>query len=45
MTGWLAIPRDWIASFGDIVKFCARVVDPIRRRYPNTRAQAVELRV
>jgi phospholipid/cholesterol/gamma-HCH transport system permease protein len=22
MTGWLAVPRDWIASLGDIVKFC-----------------------
>ena len=22
---WLAIPRDWIASFGDLVKFSARV--------------------
>ena len=29
MTGWLAIPRDWIASFGDIVKFCARVVGEV----------------
>jgi phospholipid/cholesterol/gamma-HCH transport system permease protein len=23
MTGWLAIPRDWIASLGDIVRFSA----------------------
>jgi phospholipid/cholesterol/gamma-HCH transport system permease protein len=23
---WLAVPKDWIASFGEIVKFCARVV-------------------
>jgi phospholipid/cholesterol/gamma-HCH transport system permease protein len=23
---WLAVPKDWIASFGDIAKFCARVV-------------------
>ena len=23
---WLAIPRDWIASFGEIVRFCATVV-------------------
>ncbi len=23
---WLAIPRDWIASFGDIVRFCGTVV-------------------
>ena len=22
---WLAVPRDWVASFGDIVKFCSRV--------------------
>ena len=24
--GWLAVPKDWIASFGEIVKFCARIV-------------------
>ena len=24
MTGWLAVPRDWIASLGDIAKFAAR---------------------
>jgi phospholipid/cholesterol/gamma-HCH transport system permease protein len=24
--GWLSVPQDWIASFGDIAKFCARVV-------------------
>jgi phospholipid/cholesterol/gamma-HCH transport system permease protein len=29
VTGWLAIPREWIASFGDIVKFCSRVVGEI----------------
>jgi phospholipid/cholesterol/gamma-HCH transport system permease protein len=23
---WLAIPRDWLASFGEIVRFCATVV-------------------
>jgi phospholipid/cholesterol/gamma-HCH transport system permease protein len=23
---WLAIPRDWLASFGEIVKFCSTVV-------------------
>src|ERR687885_848484 len=23
--GWLSVPRDWIASFGDIAKFCGRV--------------------
>ncbi len=29
MTGWLTIPREWVASFGDIVKFCARVVGEV----------------
>jgi phospholipid/cholesterol/gamma-HCH transport system permease protein len=29
MGGWLAIPREWIASFGDIVKFCTRVVGEV----------------
>ena len=29
MTGWLAIPREWIASFGEIVRFCARVVGEV----------------
>jgi phospholipid/cholesterol/gamma-HCH transport system permease protein len=29
MSGWLAIPRDWIASFGDIVRFCSRVVGEV----------------
>src|SRR5215204_1987315 len=24
--GWLAVPKDWIASFGEIAKFCLRVV-------------------
>jgi phospholipid/cholesterol/gamma-HCH transport system permease protein len=24
--GWLTIPRDWLASFGEIVRFCSRVV-------------------
>jgi phospholipid/cholesterol/gamma-HCH transport system permease protein len=23
--GWLAVPRDWVASFGDIVKFAGRM--------------------
>jgi phospholipid/cholesterol/gamma-HCH transport system permease protein len=23
---WLAIPRDWLASFGEIVKFCSTIV-------------------
>src|ERR671923_1435184 len=22
MTGWLAVPRDWVASLGDIIRFC-----------------------
>src|SRR3954465_12177562 len=26
---WLSVPRDWIASFGDIAKFCARVVEDV----------------
>jgi phospholipid/cholesterol/gamma-HCH transport system permease protein len=29
MGGWLAVPRDWIANFGEIVKFCARVVGQV----------------
>jgi phospholipid/cholesterol/gamma-HCH transport system permease protein len=29
VTGWLTIPREWIASFGDIVKFCTRVVGEV----------------
>ncbi len=24
--GWLAVPKDWISSFGEIVKFCSRIV-------------------
>src|SRR5205823_5364394 len=24
--GWLAVPRDWIAGFGEIAKFCGRVL-------------------
>jgi phospholipid/cholesterol/gamma-HCH transport system permease protein len=27
--GWLAVPRDWIASFGEIVKFCSRIVGEV----------------
>ncbi len=23
-TGWLAVPRDWIASLGDIIRFCGQ---------------------
>src|SRR6266516_6759664 len=26
MPGWLAIPRDWIATFGEIAKFCGKVL-------------------
>src|ERR671938_1018381 len=26
---WLSVPKDWIASFGDIAKFCARVVGEV----------------
>ena len=29
MGGWLAVPRDWIGSFGEIVKFCSRVVGEV----------------
>jgi phospholipid/cholesterol/gamma-HCH transport system permease protein len=24
--GWLAVPRDWLGSFGEIAKFCGRIV-------------------
>src|SRR5437764_11443413 len=23
--GWLAVPRDWLAAFGEIARFCGRV--------------------
>jgi phospholipid/cholesterol/gamma-HCH transport system permease protein len=29
MSGWLAIPREWVASFGEIVKFCSKVVSEV----------------
>jgi phospholipid/cholesterol/gamma-HCH transport system permease protein len=29
--GWLTVPRDWVASFGDIVKFSGRVIGEILR--------------
>jgi phospholipid/cholesterol/gamma-HCH transport system permease protein len=29
VNGWLAVPRDWVASFGEIVRFCARVVGEV----------------
>ncbi|MFL5902467.1 MAG: ABC transporter permease, partial [Solirubrobacteraceae bacterium] len=25
-TGWLAVPRDWIASFGEIARFAGRTL-------------------
>ncbi|MEA2442629.1 MAG: phospholipid/cholesterol/gamma-HCH transport system permease protein, partial [Thermoleophilaceae bacterium] len=31
MIGWLSIPKDWVASFGDIVKFGGRVFGEIFR--------------
>src|SRR5256885_15631127 len=31
MSGWLSIPRDWVASFGDLAKFCSRVFGEILR--------------
>jgi phospholipid/cholesterol/gamma-HCH transport system permease protein len=27
--GWLSIPREWLASFGEIVRFCGRVVGEV----------------
>ena len=27
--GWLAVPRDWIATFGEIVKFCGKIVGEV----------------
>jgi phospholipid/cholesterol/gamma-HCH transport system permease protein len=29
MNGWLAVPRDWISSFGEIIRFCGRVVGEV----------------
>ncbi len=29
MPGWFAIPRDWIANFGEISKFCLRVLGQV----------------
>jgi phospholipid/cholesterol/gamma-HCH transport system permease protein len=29
VNGWLAVPRDWVASFGEIVRFCGRVVGEV----------------
>jgi phospholipid/cholesterol/gamma-HCH transport system permease protein len=27
--GWLAVPRDWLASFGEIAKFCGRIMGQV----------------
>ena len=27
--GWLDVPRDWLASFGEISKFCGRVLGQV----------------
>ena len=27
--GWLAIPKDWIASFGEIAKFAGRILGQV----------------
>lgn len=27
--GWLAVPRDWVSSFGEIAKFCGRIVGEV----------------
>jgi phospholipid/cholesterol/gamma-HCH transport system permease protein len=29
MSGWFAIPRDWLATFGDIVRFSGRVMGEV----------------
>ncbi|MEA2155775.1 MAG: phospholipid/cholesterol/gamma-HCH transport system permease protein, partial [Solirubrobacteraceae bacterium] len=29
MGGWLAIPRDWIANFGEIAKFSGRIMGQV----------------
>jgi len=29
LNGWLAVPRDWIASLGDILKFCGQAFGDI----------------
>ena len=29
--GWMSVPKDWIASFGEIIKFCSRVVGDVLR--------------
>ncbi len=27
--GWLAVPRDWIANFGEIAKFCGKILGQV----------------
>jgi phospholipid/cholesterol/gamma-HCH transport system permease protein len=27
--GWLAVPRDWLATFGEITKFCGKIVGQV----------------
>src|SRR3712207_3930739 len=27
--GWMAVPRDWLASFGEITKFCGKIVGQV----------------
>jgi phospholipid/cholesterol/gamma-HCH transport system permease protein len=27
--GWFAVPRDWLASFGEIAKFCGKIVGQV----------------
>ena len=29
MNGWLAVPRDWLASFGEILRFCGTVLKEV----------------
>src|SRR5215217_9506393 len=29
LMGWLAVPKDWIASAGEIVKFCGGIVGEV----------------
>ena len=29
MTGWLALPREWVTSFGAIAKFCGKILGQV----------------
>ncbi|MDX6720608.1 MAG: phospholipid/cholesterol/gamma-HCH transport system permease protein, partial [Solirubrobacteraceae bacterium] len=29
MGGWFAIPRDWLSSFGEIARFCGRIMGQV----------------